>query len=188
MCSETHRCAVRCEMKFDRAHTIAEKTEGCQPGRKGRGVGRAFGVVARERSRGVSLRCQGGVSKPDKTAATSLVRFRLGVSLAGHKAACRSDGAACSASNADSLPCRRRHMPDSLAPPRAVRVPLLTHASSLRSSLSLFQAVVKQIRKKTRTVRGNVSHGQGRIGKHRKHPGGRGNAGGQHHHRIMMDK
>merc|ERR1712146_639715 len=28
----------------------------------------------------------------------------------------------------------------------------------------------------------------GRIGKHRKHPGGRGNAGGQHHHRIMMDK
>ena len=26
------------------------------------------------------------------------------------------------------------------------------------------------------------------AGKHRKHPGGRGNAGGQHHHRIMMDK
>lgn len=25
-------------------------------------------------------------------------------------------------------------------------------------------------------------------GKHRKHPGGRGNAGGQHHHRINMDK
>merc|ERR1712224_849283 len=25
-------------------------------------------------------------------------------------------------------------------------------------------------------------------GKHRKHPGGRGNAGGQHHHRIIMDK
>jgi large subunit ribosomal protein L27Ae len=33
-----------------------------------------------------------------------------------------------------------------------------------------------------------VSAGHGRIGKHRKHPGGRGNAGGQHHHRIMMDK
>jgi len=30
--------------------------------------------------------------------------------------------------------------------------------------------------------------GHGRIGKHRKHPGGRGNAGGQHHHRILMDK
>lgn len=25
-------------------------------------------------------------------------------------------------------------------------------------------------------------------GKHRKHPGGRGNAGGEHHHRINMDK
>eukprot|EP00995_Heteronema_vittatum_P008687 NODE_3926_length_621_cov_4718.998252_g2827_i1.p1 GENE.NODE_3926_length_621_cov_4718.998252_g2827_i1~~NODE_3926_length_621_cov_4718.998252_g2827_i1.p1 ORF type:complete len:150 (+),score=25.44 NODE_3926_length_621_cov_4718.998252_g2827_i1:65-514(+) len=37
-------------------------------------------------------------------------------------------------------------------------------------------------------MRGYVSHGQGRIGKHRKHESGRGNAGGQHHHRIMMDK
>lgn len=33
-----------------------------------------------------------------------------------------------------------------------------------------------------------MSAGHGRIGKHRKHPGGRGNAGGQHHHRIMWDK
>merc|ERR1712019_160335 len=39
-----------------------------------------------------------------------------------------------------------------------------------------------------RKKRGHVSHGYGRIGKHRKHPGGRGNAGGQHHHRIMWDK
>jgi large subunit ribosomal protein L27Ae len=30
--------------------------------------------------------------------------------------------------------------------------------------------------------------GYGRVGKHRKHPGGRGNAGGQHHHRILFDK
>jgi len=30
--------------------------------------------------------------------------------------------------------------------------------------------------------------GYGRVGKHRKHPGGRGMAGGQHHHRINMDK
>jgi len=30
--------------------------------------------------------------------------------------------------------------------------------------------------------------GYGRVGKHRKHGGGRGNAGGQHHHRILMDK
>ncbi|XP_066275770.1 large ribosomal subunit protein uL15-like [Branchiostoma lanceolatum] len=42
--------------------------------------------------------------------------------------------------------------------------------------------------KKTRKLRGHVSHGKGRIGKHRKHPGGRGNAGGQHHHRINFDK
>ncbi|EDS41748.1 60S ribosomal protein L15 [Culex quinquefasciatus] len=43
-------------------------------------------------------------------------------------------------------------------------------------------------RKKTRKLRGHVSHGHGRIGKHRKHPGGRGNAGGMHHHRINYDK
>ena len=37
-------------------------------------------------------------------------------------------------------------------------------------------------------MRGHVSHGHGRIGKHRKHPGGRGNAGAEHHHRILMQK
>jgi len=36
--------------------------------------------------------------------------------------------------------------------------------------------------------RGHVSAGHGRVGKHRKHPGGRGLAGGQHHHRTNMDK
>merc|ERR1712109_442371 len=46
----------------------------------------------------------------------------------------------------------------------------------------------EQNKKKTRKLRGHVSHGHGRIGKHRKHPGGRGNAGGQHHHRINFDK
>lgn len=30
--------------------------------------------------------------------------------------------------------------------------------------------------------------GHGRVGKHRTHPGGRGNAGGMHHHRILFDK
>ena len=40
----------------------------------------------------------------------------------------------------------------------------------------------------TRKHRGHVSAGHGRVGKHRKHPGGRGLAGGQHHHRINMDK
>ncbi|CAI8608755.1 unnamed protein product [Vicia faba] len=42
--------------------------------------------------------------------------------------------------------------------------------------------------KKNRKKRGHVSAGHGRIGKHRKHPGGRGNAGGMHHHRILFDK
>mmetsp|Transcript_30693 Transcript_30693/g.60005 ORF Transcript_30693/g.60005 Transcript_30693/m.60005 type:complete len:173 (-) Transcript_30693:2123-2641(-) len=43
-------------------------------------------------------------------------------------------------------------------------------------------------KKKTRKRRGHVSCGHGRIGKNRKHPGGRGNAGGQHHHKILFDK
>ncbi|KAG9045368.1 60S ribosomal protein L28 [Tulasnella sp. UAMH 9824] len=42
--------------------------------------------------------------------------------------------------------------------------------------------------KKTRKQRGHISAGYGRVGKHRKHPGGRGLAGGQHHHRINFDK
>ena len=42
--------------------------------------------------------------------------------------------------------------------------------------------------KKCRKLRGHVSHGHGRIGKARRMGGGRGNAGGQHHHRILMDK
>ncbi|KAI1176495.1 60S ribosomal protein [Nemania sp. FL0916] len=41
---------------------------------------------------------------------------------------------------------------------------------------------------KTRKHRGHVSAGKGRVGKHRKHPGGRGMAGGQHHHRTNIDK
>merc|ERR1712071_315065 len=43
-------------------------------------------------------------------------------------------------------------------------------------------------KKKTRKLRGHVSHGHGRVGKHGKHPGGRGNAGGQHHPRMNFDK
>ncbi|KAL4477503.1 hypothetical protein ABPG74_002653 [Tetrahymena malaccensis] len=44
--------------------------------------------------------------------------------------------------------------------------------------------------KKTRKLRGHVSHGHGRVGKHRKGGcrGGRGKAGGMHHHRILMEK
>jgi len=54
---------------------------------------------------------------------------------------------------------------------------LIPHASSMTATL-----------KKSRKKRGHVSAGHGRVGKHRKHPGGRGNAGGQHHHRINFDK
>ena len=37
-------------------------------------------------------------------------------------------------------------------------------------------------------MRGHVSHGHGRVGKHRKHSNGRGNAGGMHHLRILFNK
>ena len=40
----------------------------------------------------------------------------------------------------------------------------------------------------TRRLRGHVSFGGGRIGKHRKHSGGRGNAGGLTHMRTAMDR
>lgn len=42
--------------------------------------------------------------------------------------------------------------------------------------------------KKTRKLRGHISHGHGRIGKHRKHQSGRGYCGGITHQRINMFK
>ncbi|KAK4533415.1 hypothetical protein CCYA_CCYA17G4297 [Cyanidiococcus yangmingshanensis] len=44
--------------------------------------------------------------------------------------------------------------------------------------------------KKNRKKRGHVSAGHGRIGKHRKGGarGGRGMAGGMHHHRTLLDR
>ena len=42
--------------------------------------------------------------------------------------------------------------------------------------------------KKTRKMRAHISHGHGRVGKHRKSPGGRGLAGGMHHERTLMNK
>jgi large subunit ribosomal protein L27Ae len=51
---------------------------------------------------------------------------------------------------------------------------------------TLFEAMPTHL-SKTRKKRGHVSAGHGRVGKHRKHPGGRGLAGGQHHHRINFD-
>lgn len=83
---------------------------------------------------------------------------------------------------------------------------VVTFEVALTNLLSCLQSLKKV--KKTRKLRGHVSHGHGRIGKfnfgaiickviiflnpflgkHRKHPGGRGNAGGMHHHRINYDK
>ncbi|RIA92544.1 ribosomal protein L18e/L15P [Glomus cerebriforme] len=59
----------------------------------------------------------------------------------------------------------------------------LTRSKEIISSI-IFPSRLKKNRKK----RGHVSAGHGRIGKHRKHPGGRGLAGGLHHHRTNMDK
>ena len=42
--------------------------------------------------------------------------------------------------------------------------------------------------RQTRHKRGQLTMGYGRVGKHRKHPCGRGLAGGQHHHRTNFDK
>ncbi|XP_072696341.1 large ribosomal subunit protein uL15-like [Canis lupus baileyi] len=52
----------------------------------------------------------------------------------------------------------------------------------------LWAANIPSRLRKTRKLRGHMSHGHGRIGKHQKHPGGQGNAGGMHHHRINFDK
>merc|ERR1712087_969843 len=42
--------------------------------------------------------------------------------------------------------------------------------------------------RKVRHMRGHVSMGHGRVGRHRKHGGGRGNAGGMQHMRILFIK
>lgn len=42
--------------------------------------------------------------------------------------------------------------------------------------------------KNSRKKRGSVSCGFGRVGRHRKHPTGRGKSGGQHHHKILFSK
>ncbi|XP_038187811.1 60S ribosomal protein L27a-like [Arvicola amphibius] len=42
--------------------------------------------------------------------------------------------------------------------------------------------------RKTQKLQGHMSHGHSCIGKHRKQPGGCGNAGGAHHRRINFSK
>ena len=73
--------------------------------------------------------------------------------------------------------------------------PIISHASFSFTSIlthSVFFGVhffnMPTALHKSRKKRGHVSMGHGRVGKHRKHPGGRGNAGGQHHHRTLFDK
>jgi large subunit ribosomal protein L27Ae len=67
---------------------------------------------------------------------------------------------------------------------------VLSHQRPFCTSFSVthFSFIMPTRAHKSRKKRGHVSCGHGRIGKHRKHPGGRGNAGGQHHHRVLMDK
>jgi large subunit ribosomal protein L27Ae len=48
--------------------------------------------------------------------------------------------------------------------------------------------MVEHGRKKVRRLRGSVSCGHGRVGRHRKHEAGRGNSGGMTHHRILFDR
>ncbi|EYC27479.1 hypothetical protein Y032_0009g752 [Ancylostoma ceylanicum] len=69
-------------------------------------------------------------------------------------------------------------------------VPNILHHVELSPQIPARQVFegMAHAKRKTRKLRGHVSHGHGRIGKHRKHPGGRGKAGGQHHHRINRDK
>jgi len=67
-------------------------------------------------------------------------------------------------------------------------VVMLTTGKTSTTTFSLDNANMPTRLTKTRKHRGHVSAGHGRVGKHRKHPGGRGLAGGQHHHRTNFDK
>ncbi|ESZ97881.1 60S ribosomal protein L27a [Sclerotinia borealis F-4128] len=76
-------------------------------------------------------------------------------------------------------------MPTHLSKTRKQYVPFLEIAVSIDENKPIERARPDQI---PTNFRGHVSAGKGRVGKHRKHPGGRGLAGGQHHHRTNMDK
>jgi large subunit ribosomal protein L27Ae len=43
-----------------------------------------------------------------------------------------------------------------------------------------------KFKKKTGKKRGDISAGHGRVGRHRKHPGGRGKAGVLYHHKLTL--
>ncbi|KAJ5885299.1 Helicase-like DEXD box c2 type [Penicillium taxi] len=63
------------------------------------------------------------------------------------------------------------------------KLPGWIQSSLVSSSPRPVQGTIQRL-----TNRGHVSAGYGRVGKHRKSPGGRGMAGGQHHHRTNLDK
>lgn len=73
-----------------------------------------------------------------------------------------------------------------LLPWRALFAPLASVAACTLTA-GRYAAQVTHL-KKNRKQRGEIFAGHGRVGKHRGHPGGRGKAGGQHHHRILMDR
>jgi large subunit ribosomal protein L27Ae len=70
--------------------------------------------------------------------------------------------------------------------PFHIHVHLLKVAPAFSLSATAMPSRLRKIRK----LQGHRSHshGHGRMGKHRKHPEGRGNAGGRHHRRVNFDK
>ncbi|KAI3545567.1 ribosomal protein L15 [Colletotrichum filicis] len=79
-------------------------------------------------------------------------------------------------------------MPIKLTSVRREHGPVLSKAKVKSSSTTPTADAMPTRFSRTRKHRGHVSAGHGRVGKHRKHPGGRGLAGGQHHHRTNLDK
>ncbi|KAJ3174369.1 60S ribosomal protein L28 [Geranomyces variabilis] len=75
------------------------------------------------------------------------------------------------------------YQPRTAAPAAMVIDPVLEQRRSAASVPTAATVAAAAAAARTR----HVSAGHGRVGKHRKHPGGRGLAGGQHHHRINMD-
>jgi hypothetical protein len=70
-----------------------------------------------------------------------------------------------------------------------VRITLFNNFSSIgKIKILIFSKILVAKLKNTRHMRVHASMGHGRVGKHRKHSGGRGTAGVMHHERIMMKK
>nr|XP_025715298.1 60S ribosomal protein L27a-like [Callorhinus ursinus]XP_025716987.1 60S ribosomal protein L27a-like [Callorhinus ursinus] len=70
-----------------------------------------------------------------------------------------------------------------------IRVHQTSPSESVHNESGTIQAkrAIQSVRK-TWKLQGHGSHGHSPTGKHQKHPGGRDNAGGVHHHRINVNK